>query len=142
MSFWDFNDTVSRRLLSWSWFSMGSGLSMTSVNDEFLRGVGMQFASWGFIDAIIALVGKWNTHKNRQLPEDIQSVKQQTEAIKLRKILWVNTFLDIFYVIGGFWLWRHKGADSRKWRGHGVGIIIQGGFLFIFDLYHALKVPR
>ncbi|MCB0034400.1 MAG: hypothetical protein KDE51_10290 [Anaerolineales bacterium] len=142
MSFWDFSDTLSRRLLAWSSFSIGSGLGLSKVENEFLQGAGMQFATWGAIDALIALIGKRNTHKNRQLPQEEQQPKQEAEAIKLRNLLWFNTFLDVFYVLGGVWLWRNKGADSRKWRGHSVGIIIQGGFLFLFDLYHAFKVPR
>lgn len=142
MSFWDFSDTLSRRLLAWSSFSIGSGIGLSKLEHEFLRGVGMQFATWGAIDAIIALIGKHNTRKNRQVPAEEQPVKQEAEAIKLRNLLWVNTVLDIFYVLGGVWLWRHKGADSRKWQGHSLGIIIQGGFLFLFDLYHAFKIPR
>lgn len=141
MSLWNFNDTLSRRLLSWSWFSIGSGLGLNQLDDEFAQGVGQQFFSWGAIDAIIALVGKWNNRKNRALPEAEQPAKQAAEARKLRRILLINTGLDILYILGGLWLWRNKGHDSRKWRGHALGIIIQGGFLFIFDLLHAFKIP-
>ena len=33
------------------------------------------------------------------------------------------------------------GVDSPFWRGNGWGIVVQGGFLFFFDLLHALGTP-
>jgi hypothetical protein len=37
---------------------------------------------------------------------------------------------------------RTKGKADAQWRGHGWGIFVQGKFLFWFDLYHALRVPK
>lgn len=142
MNFWDFSDTLTRRLLAWSWFSIGSGLGLRSVDNDFSRALGAQFAAWGAIDALIALMGKSNTRAYRKLPEIEQLPKQKAEASKLYRILWVNTLLDIFYVLGGLWLWRRKASHSTTWKGHSLGIIIQGAFLFLFDLFHVFKVPK
>ncbi len=49
---------------------------------------------------------------------------------KFRKILLINTLLDIGYLAVGFGLAR---ANNVKWHGHGQGILIQGGFLLLFD---------
>ena len=43
---------------------------------------------------------------------------------------------------GGVWLARSKGRDDANWRGQGWGIVVQGAFLFVFDLVHARRVPR
>ena len=43
---------------------------------------------------------------------------------------------------GGVWLARTKGREDAGWRGQGWGIVVQGAFLFLFDLYHAMRVPR
>jgi hypothetical protein len=44
-------------------------------------------------------------------------------------------------VTGGVILALTLGADSPFWRGNGWSIVIQGGFLFLFDLLHALGIP-
>ena len=64
------------------------------------------------------------------------------EARKLRRLLWINTGLDVLYVTGGFVLLYTSGAQNPFAAGNGWGVIVQGGFLFVFDLLHAVAVPR
>ncbi|MEP7292887.1 MAG: hypothetical protein ABI835_13980, partial [Chloroflexota bacterium] len=59
----------------------------------------------------------------------------EAEAHTLRRLLEVNTLLDLIYMFGGRSLIRHGS------RGTGWGIVIQGTFLFLFDLFHAGSVP-
>jgi hypothetical protein len=63
-------------------------------------------------------------------------------ARRLSRLLWLNTLLDVGYIAGGAWLVRTKGRTDPAWRGHGWGVIVQGAFLFVFDLTHALRVPK
>jgi len=35
-----------------------------------------------------------------------------------------------------------RGVENPFLAGTGWGVVVQGGFLFIFDLLHALAVPR
>jgi hypothetical protein len=63
------------------------------------------------------------------------------EARNLRRILLINTGLDVLYVTGGIALALTLGADNPFWRGNGWGVVVQGGFLFAFDLFHALCAP-
>ena len=67
------------------------------------------------------------------------------QARKLRRLLWLNAALDVGYVAGGWWFaHRFNGAQGerdRSVRGHGYGIILQGAFLFLFDVIHALRLP-
>jgi hypothetical protein len=52
---------------------------------------------------------------------------------KLKKILGINSILDLFYVLVGILLF--LGIFNIN-QGHGIGVIIQGGFLLIFDFYY------
>ena len=77
--------------------------------------------------------------QNSPTPLDLASVQPETR--KLRRLLWLNTLLDILYVAGGLGLRAIRGRNEPAWRGHGWGIVVQGGFLFLFDLYHVLVLP-
>ncbi len=66
----------------------------------------------------------------------------EREARNLRRLLWINTGLDVLYVAGGLVLVVTLGAQNPFMAGSGWGVIVQGGFLLIFDLLHALAVPR
>ena len=64
------------------------------------------------------------------------------EERNLRRLLLINTGLDVLYVAGGVALALTLGASNPTWRGHGWGIVVQGAFLFAFDLIHVRRVPR
>lgn len=134
---WAYQSAITRRLLTWSLFSLIAGLVM-QVGGAALRAVGMQFVAWGAIDAGIALVGQ-NQSRKRQAGADANTPAiLAAETSKLRRLLWLNTALDVLYLLGGLAAARRQGDE--RWRGHGLGILIQGGFLFIFDLLHALRL--
>jgi hypothetical protein len=65
-----------------------------------------------------------------------------SEERSLRRLLLINTGLDVLYVVGGAVLALTLGVGDPTWRGHGWGIVVQGAFLFVFDLFHAQQVPR
>lgn len=139
MNIWDFQTRLTRRLLVWSVLSVAlSTLTFFSAN-LFLRGLAIQFFAWGAIDAGIAIFGtRASAKKQAQIQDSERLVIEQKEARWLERILWINTGLDILYILGGFWLMQTKGLNEPLWRGHGLGVVIQGGFLFFFDLYHAV----
>lgn len=163
---WNFQDALTRRLAWWSIGSFLTGIWMVwgvpLVQDgpslrvaynplaEYYRGMGVQFLAWGAIDLAIALFGAWGTRRRRAklTPDEIFSTQTKECANRsaersrrsLAKILWINTGLDVFYIIGGLALVYTLGASDPFWLGGGWGIIIQGGFLFFFDLFHALKL--
>ncbi|MFC1997733.1 DUF6992 family protein [Chloroflexota bacterium] len=141
MNIWQFQSTLTRRLLVWSILSIVFGTLLQVPEDRFARGLGKQIAAWGFIDALIAIFGN-QFAKNRaaRQPDPLAAQIVQDERDKLSKLLWVNTGLDVGYTTGGSVLALTKGKTDPGWRGHGIGIIIQGAFLFIFDLYHSIKL--
>jgi D-alanyl-lipoteichoic acid acyltransferase DltB (MBOAT superfamily) len=137
---WNFQTQLTRRLSYWSIASIAIGLPLLSV-DLFWRGVGIQFIVWGAIDLLIAIFGSRSAsrRKARLSPDELLDTAPK-ETANLKRILLINTALDVFYVAGGIALIFTLGADNPEWRGHGWGIIMQGGFLFFFDLIHALKL--
>lgn len=82
---------------------------------------------WGFIDVVIA---------------SFTLFKQQDDpASKLAKILLINVGLDVGYQAVGVILLLFFGQDPFI-AGNGIGVIIQGAFLFILDLYFYRKMKR
>jgi hypothetical protein len=139
MDIWQYYNTITRRLLVWSLVSVTAGVALLFFGPLW-QGVGLEAIAWGVIDAGIALVGGWVTHRRRAGLADPSALDVLTrEARNLRRILLINTGLDVLYVTGGVAL--TLGTDDLFWRGNGWGIIVQGGFLFFFDLLHVLGVP-
>ena len=133
-----FQRQLAQRLLAWSGFSVVCGVVLWLTRRPFWRGVGSQAVGWGMIDAGIALFGQHaNTQKARD-PEANTPDALAQEAASLHRLLWINTGLDVLYMLGGLRLARH---EQERWHGHGWGIVIQGAFLFVFDLLHAREVP-
>jgi hypothetical protein len=142
MDIWQYYKTITRRLLAWSVVSMIAGVAFLLLGPLW-QGVGLEAIAWGMIDAGIALIGGWVTRRRRAgLEPPFAPEVLSREARSLRRILLINTGLDVLYVAGGVALALTLGVDSLFWRGNGWGIVIQGGFLFFFDLFHALGVPR
>lgn len=138
---WDFQDTLSRRLLLWSALSVVAGALLLLTGGDFWRGFGVQALAWGAIDAAIALFGQRSAARRRARgPHSAEALAR--EAANLRRLLWINTALDVLYVTGGLVLLYTWGAQNPFAAGNGWGIIAQGGFLFFFDLLHALATPR
>lgn len=142
---WELYELISKRLLRWSALSVLAGIVLilvggTYISDlPFARGMGIQFIAWGLVDAAIAQGGAWLAERrrgNRPVSEN-----DEREAARLRRLLLVNTGLDVLYVTGGLGLAFTLGARDPGWHGHGWGIVVQGAFLFVFDLIHAQNVP-
>ncbi len=139
---WQTQEILLSHLLAWSRLSLVGGLSLLRA-EAFWRGIGLQAIGWGLIDEAIAMIGHWSVYRRRAaLPDPAAPAVLAQESRKLRRLLWLNAGLDVLYMLGGLTLVRTRGATDRGWRGHGWGIIIQGGFLFLFDLYHALLLAE
>ena len=139
MNIWDFQTRLTRRLLIWSVFSVAFSTLTFFFASQFLRGLAIQFFAWGIIDAGIAIFGAYASAK-KQAKLQADELAETKEANWLERILWINTALDVLYILGGLWLMQTWGTESPLWRGHGLGIVIQGGFLFFFDFFHAFSL--
>jgi esterase/lipase len=141
MMIWDFQDALSRRLLLWSTLSVAVGAVLLWTGSEFWRGFGLQALVWGLIDGAIAGFGRRNAARRRARgPYSAEALAR--EAANMRRILWINTGLDVLYVTGGLILAFTAAPQNLFVIGNGWGIVVQGGFLFFFDLIHVFAVPR
>ncbi len=136
MGLWQFQRRLTGLLLGWAAASIGTGLALWRGDDPLRHGVGEQYVGWGVVNALIALIGRRPPAKTNVLVET--AARKRT----LSRLLWVNTGLDVLYVLGGWRLMRGRGAIDARWRGRGLGIVLQGGFLFFFDLLNALALRR
>jgi esterase/lipase len=137
---WDFQNVLSRRLIVWAGVSTLAGILLMTTGGPAWRAFGIQAAAWGIIDGIIGWFGLKRAQSRLGKPSTDQ--EEDAEGQKIRRILWINNALDVLYVAGGTAMVFFLGRESSFWRGTGWGIIIQGAFLFVFDLWHALRVPH
>lgn len=124
---------LTRRLLGWSILSILAGFPLWLDTHRPIKNIGTQFMAWGAIDGLIALFGARSAEKRQS------TANPAAETRKLRRILWLNTGLDVGYMLGAAWL---MSKDDEEKRGMGFGILVQGGFLFLFDLWHAIRSNR
>ncbi len=135
---WQFQSKVSQRLLVWSGVSTALGIVMSAFG-RFGRGMAGQFVGWAVVNAAIAIGGKFFTDQRKlQLALPDSPKEMMREANQLQRVLWINAGLDVLYMLGGAWAMR---SEKPARRGMGLGIVLQGLFLLIFDIFHALKVP-
>ena len=120
-------------LLGWSGASVIAGSAMLFNDSRTIRDFGIQNIAWGVIDGGIALyarrsiLDKWDSN-----------ISFQEEKRNFRKLLLINSLLDIAYVGIGTAM-AASGRDKLK--GHGYGIIVQGAFLLLFDGINLLLIP-
>lgn len=127
-------------LLAWAAGSIAAGLAWMlqpgNRRRSFWRGLGSQFAGWGAIDALIglaALAGAMRKSKQWEAGK-ITPDEQGQDARTFEKIVWINAGLDVGYVWGGSTLYRRSPGDDLR-RGIGVGIMLQGAFLLLWDVF-------
>lgn len=141
MDIWTFQRRVSQRLFLWSGLSIFIGLGLLFVKDNFWTGFASQAIVWGLIDAGIAVFGQRGAQKRRaKLSPRNPRLVEANETRTLRRTLQVNAVLDLVYVAVGLWLALAR-AESLL-QGVGWGVIVQGIFLFVFDLTHIFLTPK
>ncbi|MGU3293719.1 DUF6992 family protein [Williamsia sp. M5A3_1d] len=125
---------LARRLAVWGGVSTVAGGALAVAGPSArARAFGLQNAMWGAIDVAIAAI----------------STRQSTppNSPKLRRLLFVNTGLDVGYVAGGAHLLARTPSfggriTPEQARGHGAAVIVQGAALFVLDLTHAVALTR
>lgn len=134
---WALQRELSRNLLLWSAFSVALGTALL-FTAPFWRGVGVQGLVWGVIDAAIAGFGLLTLRRKLKRPDADHPEVMGREAHNLRRLLLINAGLDVLYIVAGVVILTI--FTSTFARGNGVGIIIQGAFLLLFDAFYAYRV--
>jgi hypothetical protein len=144
MNIWNYQAQLTRRLGIWAGLNIAAGISLFVIfhkkrrGDPLLHAAGIQAAGWGMVNALIALAGGRSARKRQAaLPDPQDALIVTGEAARLSRLLWINCLLDVGYMLGGLALARTRGRRDSRAAGHGWGILVQGAFLFVFDLVHA-----
>lgn len=134
---WDFQERLSNRLLLVNIVNIALGLLLSRRQGD-LKGVGNQAVGWGVVNIGIAVGGRIAAERRQKNMESpLAPEVQQKETHNLKRILLINSVLDVFYVLSGRWMTRRPNL-----RGQGIGIMIQGALLFIFDLVHVWQMQK
>lgn len=128
-------ETAMKILGSWAIGNIAVGTIMSTRTDGSTKYFHQMNAGWNLINLAIAGAGWYGV--SRIDPSNFDLYTSIQEQNKLQKILLFNAGLDVGYMAGGAYLVeRSKNADNRPERleGWGKSIILQGAFLFAFDL--------
>ncbi len=111
---------------------VGSGLATNTSNRE-VRYFHQMNVMWGGINLAIAGLGYFgNAREKIDNPALADVLKHQSRT---EKTYLINTGLDVLYVGAG--LWMNKASDNQKnpdkFKGYGNSVMLQGGFLLIYD---------
>ena len=131
LALWALLSVAAAGLLAWAAAVVGDGLAVT------LRAVALQFVVWGVVDGAIAAFGERDRRRRIARGEDRDPAATRAFGARLRRLLRLNAGLDLIYVAVGAALligWRTPAG-----LGHGLGVLIQGGFLLAFDTWHGFR---
>ncbi len=136
---WRASARIGRQLGAWAVASVVlGGVLLTFADGATARAFGLQFLVWGAIDGAIAIAG-WIALRRAHARGAVADPRcAPPERRRLRRLLWINAGLDVVYVAAALLvlaLWR-----TPEGLGHGLGVLIQGGFLLVFDVVHARRL--
>lgn len=130
-------------LLGWALGSIVTGVLWRRNPSRSIQGAGGQFIVWGFVDGVIALLALLGARRKAAQWQagEITPLQQAQQADQFEKIVWANAALDVGYVLGGRW-WVRRHSDDAHSQGMGIGVMLQGAFLLIWDVLLAVVVRR
>ncbi len=129
------NDRNKNILLGWGAANVVSGIAL--YNSDY-RDFGLMNASWGAINMGIAIMAKRNAQRFNPDTHSISDII--SEELRFNRIVALNTGLDVGYM-GAGWAMMHFGEDSIT-RQFGTSVLIQGAFLFAYDLFLLIESSR
>lgn len=116
------------------WFAAAS----PDGRDAFYVAVAIEFAAWGAINAVFALMGRREWKRVNSLDADTREQRLLAQADRLRRLLRMNHWLNALWIgiglalpIWGYAIW------SPSLVGHGLGVLVQGVTLTLLDVSFA-----
>ncbi len=88
---------------------------------------------WNVVNGALAGLSILQKSKNQANTNPFQSLEEQNST---EKIFLLNTGLDVAYMVGGIYLLeksKNATSDQDMLKGYGQSVILQGGFLLLFD---------
>jgi hypothetical protein len=128
------NDQGMVVLGSWAVANISWGTIAASQTSGRVRAFHQMNAGWNLVNLAIAGAGYFSTKKAATRLNLAQTFSEQK---KMEKVLIFNAVLDLAYVTAGIWMMEYAkrpDVDSDNLTGFGQSLILQGGFLFAFDV--------
>jgi hypothetical protein len=142
MTIWDFYRRVTGLLIGWNILNILVGIIASRRKSLQTKGMASQAVGWGIINILIGVFGNLATEKRMEkMPNPYSPSVVAKETDNFKRILLVNSALDLVYMLGGQRLAQTRGKRNPMMRGVGYGIILQGALLFVFDIVNAMLVP-
>jgi hypothetical protein len=133
-----FKDSKTDMLILGSW-ALGnmavSGILLANTEGGVTKGYHQMNIGWNAVNLTIAGFGYLAAMKSNPASFDLFS--SIDEHYKLQKIFIFNAGLDIGYMAAGAYLMERSKStlkDPEQIKGFGQAIIVNGAFLFVFDL--------
>jgi len=119
----------------WSVANIATGLIGMGQSSGEAKYFHQMNAIWNVVNLGIATAGYFGNRKLNPRAYNMQgSIKEQN---KIEKIYLVNGALDVAYILGGLYAREYgknqSGKEQDRWKGYGSSIILQGGFLLLYD---------
>jgi hypothetical protein len=131
----DINRSGMFFLGGWALANMATGAYGSIRYDGEAKYFHQMNAAWNLVNAGIATYALFEITGT-----DISSLTQaeiMQKHIRTENIFLINAGLDILYMAGGAWMVSAASKYPKRYdlmRGYGKSIILQGAFLFLFDL--------
>lgn len=121
-------------------FSLASavigGAILAGRGEPWVQAIGWQFAIWGMIDLVFAWMGvRQFRRSDRGEADDV------AEATKLARTLRTSDKMNWFWMLIGLTL-IGAGVGNVVVMAHGIGVLIQGGFLLFYDRVFMYRLQR
>jgi hypothetical protein len=115
---------------SWAALNVAGGGLLALTAGGATRSFALMSMGWGGVNGALAL-----TAGSAEPPEaEIQALLKRQRLME--NLFLFNAGLDVGYMFAGLWMTQLAGRSSKpdRLKGFGYSIVMQGAFLFIFDL--------
>ncbi|MBN1834374.1 MAG: hypothetical protein JW820_00920 [Spirochaetales bacterium] len=136
------NTAAMITLGSWAFANIGTGGVLSFTTDGSARHFHEMNAIWNTVNLALAGFGLAGSLRAEPSPDLFAAIEAQH---RLEKTLLFNAGLDVGYIMAGLYLTelaRRKPDQSDRLEGYGWSLVLQGGFLFSFDLVAYLLQRR
>ena len=121
-------------LLSWAGLNLAGGAAgWLASDDPRWRSFHQMNAAWNTVNLTIGLFGLRGARASGLAGQSLSLTL--AEGFSMEKLLALNVGLDVAYMAAGWAMWeRGRRVEDVRWVGGGQSVIMQGAFLFVFDI--------
>lgn len=130
---------------AWSVINMGSGAILQTQTEGESKYFHSMNLIWNTVNFAIAGYGLYSIKKAD--PGSLDAAASIKAQHHIQKVLLFNAGLDVGYIMLGLWYHERGNSSSdteeaNRRRGYGKSIMLQGGFLLLFDSITALVLSH